>query len=246
MHLVEHKVGRFGFTATSLAELEASEYTLIQILIDGSSSMCDRLHRIEAMLSGIVAACQQSPHKYNLMLRVVTFGPAPREIHGFKMISQCNSAEYSGVLASDGPTALIDAMLNGVEASGAYAEYLDKQDYLVNGLLIVITDGLDNSSITLPNELMNALARASKAESLNSFTSLLVGIVGMSDRKSPAYKEVSGALRRFQREVGFSSFIEVDSLDEDAASSLADFLYNSIHIVNDSLGTGCVSPLLAH
>ena len=108
------------------------------------------------------------------------------------------------------------------------------------------TDGLDNSSITLPNELMNALARASKAESLNSFTSLLVGIVGMSDRKSPAYKEVSGALRRFQRDVGFSSFIEVDSLDEDAASSLADFLYNSIHIVNDSLGTGCVSPLLAH
>ena len=101
-----------------------------------------------------------------------------------------------------------------------------------------------DSSITLPNELMNALARARRFESLNSFTrcSRHRGHV------RPKFPSLQRSLRgwRFQREVGFSSFIEVDSLDEDAASSLADFLYNSIDIVNDSLGTGYVSPLLAH
>lgn len=242
MHLVEHNFGRYGFTATCLNQLESSEYTMIQILIDGSGSMFGHRQRVESMLRDIVAACQQSPHKDKLMLRVVTFGTTRREIHGFKMISRCDPAEYNGVIASEGMTALSDAILNGIEAVRAYAEYIDKQDYLVNGLLIVITDGLDNSSS--PATVMNALARVAKAESLESFSSILIGIIGMSDRSSPAYKEITRRLRQFQSEVGFTCFVEVDVVDENAASRLAKFLNKAIHAMKDSLGTGGPPSLL--
>jgi Mg-chelatase subunit ChlD len=199
MRFIQHKVGRFGFTAVSIDELGASEYTLIQLVIDGSGSMFAHRHRIEVMISDIVTACLQSEHRHRLILRIVAFGPAPEEVHGFKTMLQCNPADYDGVLRSSGTTALNDAVLDGIEVAGGYAEYLTKYDLLVNGLLIVVTDGMDNHSIVSPKQVKDALTDASGQFDPCELTFILVGLC---DSRIPDSSGVSTALRRLQKEVG--------------------------------------------
>jgi hypothetical protein len=220
----------------NLFDLQASEYTLIQLVVDASGSAAS--YRIEQLVKEIVRSCLSSDRKNNLILRVVGVGTRPSEIHDFKVLPQCDPEDYGGIVGLGGTTALYDAMIDGVEAVTKLSCFLMQQDYSANAVIIVISDGMDNSSVASSSKVMNALEKARKNESLDSISSILVGIVGSSDRNSPAYKEVSGALRQFESEIGFTCYREVDVLVENAASCLAEFLCESIYAVNNALGTG--------
>ena len=85
--LVANKAGHFGFTATKIDDLLASEYTLVSLVFDRSGSVFPFQRQMEECIKRVVKACQKSPRADNLMIRIVTFDNHLVEEHGFKLLS---------------------------------------------------------------------------------------------------------------------------------------------------------------
>ena len=113
--LVVTKAGHFGFTATKIDDLLASEYTLVSLVFDRSGSTGMFQNEMEDCLKRVIKACQRSPRADNLMIRVVTFDSQLVEEHGFKLLSSINLDAYDGCLRAGGVTALFDAAVDGIE-----------------------------------------------------------------------------------------------------------------------------------
>ena len=136
----------YGYSATRLEELGATEYTVVTVACDVSGSTAAFIFDMEAAITRIVQACKSSPRADNLLLRLVAFDDALSELHGFKLLENCNLADYGGVLRAGGSTALYDAAENAVSSTTSYGQQLLAGDFSANAILFVITDGMDNAS----------------------------------------------------------------------------------------------------
>ena len=140
----------YGFSATRINSLGAAEYTLVTIAADVSGSVSGFEKDIERAIKEVVKACRHSPRADNLMLRLVMFDHSLVEIHGFKPLMGCDPSDYDGCLHIGGTTALFDAAHNAVAAVAQYGKDLSDNDFEVNGIVFVMTDGLDNASSMKP------------------------------------------------------------------------------------------------
>jgi uncharacterized protein YegL len=229
--LIQHKTGHFGFSAVGLDDLGASEYTLVTIVADRSGSTQGFQQAMEKVLKELAKACVRSDRADNLMIRLVAFEDFAEEVHGFKLLSQINQADYDGVLHPGGMTALYDAAVDAIEATTNYAEVLAKQDYMTNGFVVVITDGMDNRSKMTPTKVKEALAKAVKSEFLESIMSILVA-VNVGDTS------VKAALQDFNTTVGFTQYVELNDADEKTFAKMANWLSQSVSSQSSALGTG--------
>lgn len=228
----------YGFSATRVEDLGASEYTLVGIATDVSGSVTGFRKEIEACVKTVVKACRHSPRADNLMLRLVTFEMRLRELHGFKPLSNCNPDDYDGAIIIGGTTALFDAAVNVVESVTRYGKDLVDQDFEVNGIVFVITDGDDNASKTTVNSLKDALDRAVRSESLESLVSILVGV------NTDASTGLNQYLDNIAKTAGFTQYVSIDKADEKTLAKLADFVSRSISSQSQALGTGGPSQSL--
>lgn len=228
----------YGFSACRIADLGASEYTLVTIAADASPSVGPFRADIERCIAAIVRACRQSPRADNLLLRVLAFNDTLHEIHGQKPLAACNLAAYDGCLPIGGGTALFDAAENGAIALADYGKQLTQGSFSVNGLLFVITDGEDNASRAKAVDVKAALDAARQSESLESLTSTLIG-VNVNDPRMKSYLEA------FQRDADFGRYVELERADADTLARLADFVGRSICAQSLALGTGRASPSLS-
>jgi uncharacterized protein YegL len=228
--------GNFGFSATKVTgELGASEYTLATIVLDNSGSVGAFKTELEKVAQETVKACLHSPRADNLMLRVLSFNDRLNEVHGFKLLSQCNVGDYDNSLNPGGGTSLFDATQNAVDAEVAYSKTLYDSDYKANGIVIVVTDGCDNMSTQTANTVKLALEAAVKSESLESLVTILVG-VNITD------SGVKDALDKFQKEAGFTSFVALADASKSTLAKLAKFVSRSISSQSKSLGSGAAAP----
>ncbi len=116
--------GQYGFSATRLDDLGATEYTLVTIVCDASPSVSGFVKEMENCLVEIVKACKFSPRADNLMIRLVTFATGMTEAHGFKLLEQCNLSDYKKIIKTYGGTALYDAAENAISAVSTYGKQL--------------------------------------------------------------------------------------------------------------------------
>jgi uncharacterized protein YegL len=237
-NLETHKLtGHFGFSATKIDDLAASEYTLVSIIVDESGSVAAFRQPLIEALKSIVNACKYSPRADNLMVRLVSFDSKLTEVHGFKLLSTINLADYDGLLTSGGTTALFDASENGVRATSAYGKDLVKNDYGVNGIVFVLTDGGDNASTFTANQVHDALAAAVQEETLESLVSVLIGV----NVSEPYIKQY---LDDFHKLAGFTQFVDIGSATPQKLARLAEFVSKSISAQSQSLGSGGASKSL--
>ncbi len=231
--LQQHNSGHshFGFSATRIADLGASEYTLASVIVDVSSSVEAFACELTRAVKEVVRACKYSPRADNLLIRVTEFATNISEIHGFKLLENCNESDYDMALTIGGSTSLFDACANAVEATSVYARDLRANDYDANGIVVVITDGDDNNSTLSMNSVKDALARTLKGESLESLVTILIG-VNIQD------PHISQKLKAFQSGVGFTQYVELGDADARTLAKLADFVSRSISAQSQSLGTG--------
>ena len=221
----------YGYSATRLEELGATEYTLVTIACDVSGSTSAFTFDMEAAITRIVQACKFSPRADNLLLRLVAFDDTLSEIHGFKLLENCNLADYGGTLRSGGSTALHDATENAVASTINYGQKLLTGDFSANAILFVITDGMDNASKLSAKNVKEALSRAVTSEALEAIVSILIG-VNVQD------PEVGRYLRQFYAETGFTQYVELDKADARTLARLAEFVSQSISAQSRALGTG--------
>lgn len=224
-----HQGGHFGFHAIPVDDLLATEYTLVTIIADHSGSTSGFQADMEKALKNVVESCKDSPRADNLLLRLIKFSDNHKEIHGFRPFNSIGLDEYDGILAPQGMTALYDATINGIEATATYGRKLLEEDYQVNGIVVVITDGEENKSTLGIKHVREAFAKAVQSESLESLVSILVGV---NPQNSAAF------LNNFKDEAGFTEYVELPDATPARLAKLAKFISQSISSQSQALGTG--------
>ena len=221
----------FHFSGAKLSSLGASEYTLVGIACDRSPSVSEFAKEIEGCLSSSLEGCQRSPRVDNLLVRLTAFNERLEEIHGFRPLSDCHLGSYPGFLKPGGhSTALYDASTELVDSLATYGKLLSEQDYTVNGLVVVLTDGMDNVSKFRPNDVKAALERSRMSENLESIVTILIGI-------NVTNATVGDYLRKFKDEVGFQQYVEAKDASAKTFAKIAGFISRSVSSQSQSVGS---------
>jgi len=228
----------FTFQAARIGSLGASGYTLVTIVVDTTGSTEGFTDQLREMLITVIEACKRSGRKEYLLVRVIVFSTTyengHQELHGFTRVLEINTSDYPTFTAA-GATPLWDATFSGVGAMAEYAEDLTRQDFDVNGILFVITDGVEGDwtgnpiSIVRPAEIKAMLFRIATRELMESMISILIGINAGQYRAE---------LERFREEVGFGQYTDAGDATPESLAKLAAFVEFSISSQSQALGTG--------
>ncbi|MCR9160294.1 MAG: hypothetical protein ACE37F_17930 [Nannocystaceae bacterium] len=221
----------YAFSAARPTDLGASEYTLVALAADRSSSVSGFAADIERCVAEVVRSCGASPRSDNLMLRFTTFNHRVEEVHGYRPLITCSPDDYRGSIRASGSTALCDASFTAVQSLCTYGAQLEGHDFDVNGIVFVITDGAENASSTKPAQIKKAIAAARASAQLSSLVTVLVGVgVGSAS--------LGTMLEGFRKEAGFDRYVELEKADAATLASLADFVSKSIAVQSKALATG--------
>lgn len=227
----------YKFSAVRTNRLGASEYTLVTIACDVSGSVTSFRDQLVDTVKKAVDACRKSPRANNIMVRMVTFNHDVQELHGFKPLGEIDNAEYDAITTGGG-TALFDASASAIGAMTEYGRVLLAQDYGVNGILFVITDGDDAGSTYGPAMVRQKAEEAVSGEVLESFLSVLVGI-------NTTNAHCTGYLKIFQQDAGLTEYIEAGAATPGNLAKLAAFVSRSVSSQANALGTGQAAQLSA-
>jgi uncharacterized protein YegL len=231
----------YQFSAVKMGDLGASEYTLATIVLDVSGSVSGFKKELEQVLQSVVQACRKSPRAENLMLRLTTFCQKLEEVHGFKLLngaSAIQDSDYDDILQPGGMTALFDATHEAVEATVTLGRTLIGQDYNANGIVFVITDGMDNASRAKPDAVCKAIGDANKKESLESVHIVLVGVTGGDPN-------VSQYLDAFKQKAGITQYVDIGEATPKKLAKLGQFVSQSISSTSTALGSNKASRPVA-
>jgi len=229
----------FQFSGASLDNLESSEYTLATIAVDVSSSVYGFKQELEDTIKTVIESCKKSPRSENLLIRLVTFASDVNEVHGFRVLDTINLDEIDGSVNPSGCTSLFDAVQSAVEATYDYGTLLTDQDYFVNGIVYVITDGQDNRSSSTPTTIKNYIQTQRRNEDgLESMDVILIGV---------GYGNVSTYLDNFKDQAELTQFVDIAELfsktsPETALAKLAGMVSQSISTTSMALANGVSGP----
>ena len=225
--------GNFGFSAVGLDGLEASEYTLVTILVDETGSTSSFADQLREAVKTAVDSTRSSPRVDNLLIRVVGFSTAHpggvRELHGFKPIIGIDSVQDYQSIRPMGGTPLFDAVYEALVVQRQYATTLYNGDFLANGLVYIITDGADNCSDKTPQDIKQQIADVLQSEELESQLTILVGInATQCDTELVAFKD----------EADLDFYIDAGQVTANGLAKLAGHISQSIATQSQSLGSG--------
>jgi uncharacterized protein YegL len=229
---------QFQFSTMPVERLGATEYTLVTLAIDMSGSVSGFESELTSSIKEVVNACKKSSRAENLLLRLVTFNNNVYEEHGFKLIKDIQDTDYNQVIQPNGLTALYDATINSVDSIKEYGKTLVEQDFDVNGITIVVTDGMDNRSQYNSSNVKDSISDISFEEVLESMVTILVGV---NTKRS----DVQQYLSDYSNEGGFTQYVDVEDADANNLAKLANFISKSISNQSQSLGTGGPSQPLS-
>lgn len=218
----------FNFSGVRPEHLSATEYTLATILMDISGSTSGYEQLLADCAKAAFDACRRSPRAENLLLRFVTFNNGVYEQHGFLPLKDVPSSAYSSPSCGGG-TALFDAIYSGVESSNQYAKALSDQEFGVNAIVFVITDGDDNGSKTNASLVGKVIEEGVAAEYLESVVTVLIGV------NASTYNTV---LTKVKDDCGLTQYVDAGQANEKSLAKLAAFISRSISSQSQALGTG--------
>ena len=232
MQVLNTANGHFQFSGVRPEHLDATEYTLVSIVIDTTSSVSHFAKELLDTLVAVIDACRHSPRADYLLVRVTTFNNDSSEVHGYKLLNMIRPDAYQP-FQCNGATALYDAAEDGIASLLSYAKTLTDQDFNANGIVFIITDGEDNSSrLANPKAIARLQQAAYRQEVLESLCTILVGVNAAHCRKS---------LQAFQKNAQLTQYIEVGAANGSALAKLANFVSQSIRTQSQALGSGGAS-----
>lgn len=227
----------FQFSAIGDDQLGASEYTLVAIAADKSSSVYGFQKEIEGCLKTSLQGCMSSPRVDNLLVRLLTFNSKLDEVHGYKLLADCPIGSYDGIIQPGGCTSLYDACISSIDSLATFGKQLIQNKYTANGLSVIITDGCDVGSTQTIKAVKEAVERSRRAECLESIINILIG-VNVTD------PDVHNALDMLQREAGIDKYIEAKDASPKTFARIAGFISKSISSQSQAINTGKASVLL--
>lgn len=265
--------GTFGFSGVNLDELDeigVTQYSLFGLAFDRSGSTYSYTTPMERAANIILKASKLNPRADNMMIRTLAFSEGvqeiPHNLPGFQLLHDLAPGDFDpknnddlpktfdGQLGPQGATALIEAGVNLADSIASYGgKLVDENDYLVNGGMFLMTDGLNNAG-KFPatngsdnHHLQEAMARIMGEEKLESFQSFLIA-VGVKEANKRA------ALEQLAADCGFTPvphpdaakakagetvpFIDVLDVTADGLAKFAQWVSESISSTSKALGSG--------
>jgi len=221
----------FQFSGVRIEHLGATEYTLVTIAVDVTGSTALFADDLRKCLIAAVESCKRSPRSINLLLRVILFSTSLargiEELHGFKPLAEIDPQSYPTFKPSGG-TPLFDAMFSVVGATNAYSKKLMDQDFLTNGIVFVITDGDDTSSVATTGMIKDEIERGTRGENIESLIPILIGI------NAGTCKNYLAAL---ETEVGMK-YKDAGDATPGSLAKVAEFVSRSVSSQSQAVGTG--------
>ncbi len=220
----------YAYGATPVASLQSPEHTLAMTLFDESGSTHPWRQEMELMVKQIVRFLRDSPRADNLLYAHNHFDTTYREVHGFKPLIDCNEADYDGCWDGGNATTLYDSTIRALASVSDYAKQHAVAGYTTNGILCILTDGLDNRSGATPEDVKAELATLVSAECLESMMTILIGI-----NDDP---QVHKALELFAAGADFTQYVRVADARAEHLARVARFIATSTQQQSLALGTG--------
>ncbi len=225
---VAQTVSNFSFTAARPDTLGSNEYTLVNITIDRSGSTSSFEPQLIKSYQDIIGACRKNPRAENILVRATLFNGSIHEEHGFINLDAIDESKFN--ISSGGVTALYDSALEGIEATQTYGQQLSDMDYLVNGLVVIVTDGAEYGSRTAnPAKIKATLDGIRGGEKMESVKVILIGIGDEGN--------IVQYLEAFKTDAGFDQFEHIKNTDAKGLAKMANFISRSISSSSQALGT---------
>jgi uncharacterized protein YegL len=228
----------FSYSRVDWEKLDASEYTLVTLVIDQSYSVSPYKDLIEETVKRITEACQKSPKAENLLFRIVLFNDSVGEHHGFKLIDTCKKEHYSDFINPNGTTALFQATEDAIQAQGHYAKDLIDEGYKVNGIIAILTDGWNNVPPNTSVGVKKVIEQVKREETMSSLITILIGI------NPEENNQIDQALSSFKDEADLTQYESISNTDAKTFGKLAEFMSKSISAQSQNInGSSSSNPI---
>lgn len=234
---VNNTLHGFQYTNVSIDKLGATEYTIVQTVLDKTGSVSPFKDKLEDILKVSADANKKSPRANNLLYRATAFnstlkGVDIEEIHGFIPLDQIDAENYTDTIFPDGGTPLFDASLEAVDALYDFGKNLYKQKFLCNAILFIITDGDDNASSKAdPNTIKDTINRIQSEGILESFRTILIGV----NDNNEYMKE---KLEAFKKDAELDEYVSMGEATPGKLAKLAKYVSQSVSSQSQALGSG--------
>lgn len=228
----------FQFSGVSVDILESNEYTLVNLVLDMSGSVDSYYQELMDMIKNVIETLRdpRAPFAENILFRLVSFNNHVYEEHGFIPLTAINIDGYNSITRPRGATSLYDACINAAEATKAYGLNLTSQDYCVNAINIVVTDGGDNTSSHTASDVKALTKDLIQREAVESIRSILVGV-----NTNSSWGNVKQVLEDFKKAGEFDQYIDISDATPSAMAGLAGFVSKSVSLQAQANGTGSAS-----
>lgn len=228
----------YHFSGVSVDRLGASEYTLVNIVVDMSGSVSSFKNELTECIKTIVSSCKHSQRAENLMIRLSTFNNNVVEEHGFTLLNSLDIDSYTNTINPSGLTSLYDATLNAIESVKKYGTELSDQEFDVNGIIFVLTDGDDNNSFNNISKIKETILKVRQEEKLESLRTILIGVNTKVDN-------LKVKLETLHKTADMDQYVDIENADKNNLAKLANFISKSISAQSLALGTGGPSQALS-
>jgi len=232
--------GGFNYSAVKMDKIDehgAGAYSLITIIIDISSSTRLFAPQLLQMLKNIILGCQKDQNSETLMVRVLVFNSECHEIHGFRFLNTINVDEYEP-FEPKFLTALNNVTFSGVGATLDFSRTLMGQDYEVNGVVYIVTDGGNNIAGKSAEDIRDLIENALREETV--ITSLTTVLIGLCDPKtgSASYQATKRDLEEFRTGANLTKFVDMGDASPEKLAKLGNIVVQHVSSVSQSLKSG--------
>lgn len=219
----------FGFSATKISHLGASNYTLAHITRDISYSIKEKRFEknIDLLTKSIILACQKNPRSENVLIRCLDFNTIIEEVHGFKLLSEIDANNDYHPIDANGGTALIDASYSSIGSIINYGTDLLKNYYKVTSCCYILSDGEENSSKMSFDSLKELIEKEKKNEKGVNLTTILIGLTND--------KNINSCLKDFKDKSGIDEYVWAGEASEENIARISRFVSGSISSKSNTL-----------
>ena len=134
-----------GCVGTAVEDLDASDATLVSVLLDMSGSMSPHRRGVIDAYNAMLTALSGSKAAASILVSTWAFADTPRLLRGWQPVgwhAPLTKADYE----PDGCTALYDALLGAMTGVVAYGQELYDNGVPSRRIVFVLSDGGDNAS----------------------------------------------------------------------------------------------------
>lgn len=240
---VGESLGGFGYTSIALDKLGASEYTVVSIVVDKTTSVAPFKDLLEDMVQQSLEACKQSPRALNLLARTTAFsagwdtGIDIEELHGFTLLNSIDLTQFRGTIEPRGSTPLYEAVYEALDTTYDYAKTLYDQEYICNAIMFIITDGEDNASSKRPSDIKELKEKIRRKEHLESVNIVLIGVNDTED-------DLKQYLEDFKRDADLDQYESAGKATKNSLAKVAGFISQSVSATSNQVGSGAPSQPL--